>query len=175
MSRAAPLRGVLWDTMFASKLHPGRPELLDTARANRGTEDEPLLAAPVVSEVVFGLRRRAVVDLGNARPAVWWEGHVLAGSGRFRLVASGVEALIIAARMRALRPASPAPPRRTDGRKDPERRLSWTRDIELASIGATSGLPVATENLRDFTVIAALLAQVAPHLTLQLRDSVGTG
>ena len=172
---AAPVRGVLWDTMFASKLHPGRPDLLDAARTHRGTEHEPLLAAPVVSEVVFGLRRRAVRDLGDARPAAWWEGHVLRGPARFRLVVPGIEALVVAAWMRALSPASPTRAPRTDGRKDPERRLSWSRDIELASIGATFGLPVATTNRRDFTVIAALLAQVAPQLTLELRDFLGTG
>ena len=87
---------------------------------------------------------------------------MLRGPARFRLVVPGIEALVVAAWVRALRPASPA-------------RLSWSRDIELASIGATFGLPVATTNLGDFTVIAALLGQVAPQLTLELRDFVGTG
>jgi hypothetical protein len=154
--------------MFASKLRPGRRDVLEAAVAHRGTAYEPMLAAPVVSEVVFGFRRHA----GGARDAAWWEGHVLGDAPRFRYVAPSVEAVVLAARVRARRPASPATPRRTDGRKDPERRVSWSRDIELAAIAATSGLPVATENLRDFTVIARLIDEIAPHLTLELRDSV---
>lgn len=160
--------GVLWDTMFASKLRLGRPEILEAALAHRGTRYEPVLAAPVVSEVLFGFWRRAA----GARDAAWWEGNVVAGAERFRFLAMSIEAPVLAARVRAAQPTSPAPARRTEGRKDPERRVSWSRDIELAAIAATSGLPLATENLRDFSVIAELIAAVAPPLRLDLRDSV---
>jgi predicted nucleic acid-binding protein len=161
-------RGVLWDTMFASVLRPGRREVLEAAVAQRGTAYEPLLAAPVVAEVLLGFRSRA-----PAGPdAAWWEGQVLAGERRFRFVTTSREAVVLAARVRARRPSSPAKARRRDGRKDPERRLSWSRDIELAAIGATSGLPVATRNLRDFALIAGLIEEVAPRLTLELREFV---
>jgi predicted nucleic acid-binding protein len=166
--RTAPTSGVLWDTMFASKLRLGRRDILEAAVAQRGTAYEPLLAAPVVSEVVFGFRRSS----GGARDAAWWEGNVLAGAQRLRYVSPSLEAVVLAARVRARQPASPAKARRTEGRKDPERRVSWSRDIALAAIAATSGLPLATENLRDFTAIAALIRQVAPGLTLDLRESV---
>lgn len=169
MSQATPSAGVLWDTMFASKLTPNRPAMLEAALASSGTAREPLLAAPVVSEVVFGLRRRGGEPAGEAT-STWWERQVLAG--RLRFVAPSAASLVLAARVRARQPASPAKARRTEGRKDPERRLSWSRDIELAAIGATYGLPVATENLRDFTAIAELMADVAPRLVLELRDSV---
>ena len=169
---AAPSRGVLWDTMFASRLFPDLPGVLETARVSRGTRVEVLLAAPVVSEVIFGLRRRAVTEPSRAAAADWWEEHVLAGPGRLRFVAPDAEAVALAAAIRARQSASPGRPRRTDGRKDPERRVSWSRDIELAAIAATSGLPLATENLRDFTAIAELIRAVAPRLTLGLRESV---
>jgi predicted nucleic acid-binding protein len=42
----------------------------------------------------------------------------------------------------------------------------------VAAIGATTGLPVATENRRDFALIAALIERVAPPLALELRDAV---
>lgn len=171
MSSATPSVGVLWDTMFASRLTPNRPAMLAVALSSQGTDREPLLAAPVVSEVVFGLRRTRGEPTLEAT-ATWWEGHVIAGPRRFRFVAPSVAALVLAARVRARRPASPSKARRTDGRKNPERRLSWNRDIELAAMGATYGLPVATENLRDFTAIAQLIADVAPRLVLELRDSV---
>jgi predicted nucleic acid-binding protein len=90
----------------------------------------------------------------------------------FQLVPMTLEALVVAARVRAMQPMSRSKAKRTNGRKDPERRVSWGRDIELAAIGATSGLPVATQDHRDFTIIAALLRRVAPRLTLELRNSV---
>ena len=164
--------GVLWDTMFASRLRPSRRDVLDVALASRGTPHEPLLAGPVVSEVVFGLHRRAVRDAAAAPSAAWWEHEVLAGPGSFRFVSASVRALVLAARVRALRPVPPGKARRAEGRKDHERRVSWSRDIELAAIAATTGLPLATENLRDFTAIAALIREVAPRLTLDLRESV---
>jgi predicted nucleic acid-binding protein len=171
--RARPrVSGVLWDTMFASRIRPSRPEALEAARASRGTDQEPLLSFPVVAEVVFGLRRRAAGDLAYERLSIWWERHALAGPGRFRVVAPSVASVVLAARLRARQPTSPAKARRTDGRKDPERRVSWSRDIELAAIAATSGLPLATENKRDFAAIAALLGEVAPRLPLDLRASV---
>jgi hypothetical protein len=160
--------GVLWDTMFASKLRESRRDILDAAAAQRGTAYEPLLAAPVVAEVVFGLRRRPAL----ARDAACWEGNVLAGPRRFRFVATGCDAVVLAARVRAAQPSSPARARRSDRRRDPERRLLWSRDIELAAIGATTGLPVATENARDFAVIASLIERLAPPLALELREAV---
>jgi predicted nucleic acid-binding protein len=165
---AAEGTGVLWDTMFASKLRLGRRDILRAAVAHRATRYEPLLAAPVVSEVLVGFRRRA----DGASDAAWWEGNVLGGARRFRFVTMSVEAVVLAARVRALQPMSPARARRSDGREDPERRVSWTRDIELAAIAATTGLPLATENLRDFTVIGDLIRAVAARRTLDLRDSV---
>jgi predicted nucleic acid-binding protein len=171
MSQTTPTAGVLWDTMFASKLTPNRPAMLEVALASRGTDREPLLAAPVVSEVVFGFRRRSG-EPGFEATSAWWEGQVLTGSRRFRFVAPSIASLVLAARVRARQPTSPTKASRTEGRKDPERRVSWSRDIELAAIAATSGLPLATEDLRDFTAIAALIRQVAPRLILDLRDSV---
>jgi predicted nucleic acid-binding protein len=164
----APATGVLWDTMFASKLRLGRPEVLEAAREHRGTALEPLLAAPVVSEVLFGFRRRAP----GGPDADWWEAQVLGGPRRFRFVAASREAVVLAARVRAAQPSSPARARRTEGRKDPERRLSWSRDIALAAIAATTGLPVATEKARDFAVIGSLIERIAPPLTLEVRGAV---
>jgi predicted nucleic acid-binding protein len=137
--------------MFASKLRFGRPEVLEVAWEHRGTALEPLLAAPVVSEVLFGSRRRAT----GGPDATWWDAQVLGGPRRFRFIAASRDAVVLAARVRAAQPSSPAGARRAEGRKDPERRLSWSRDIELAAIAATTGLPVATENARDFAVIGS--------------------
>jgi predicted nucleic acid-binding protein len=164
----AAATGVLWDTMFASKLRLGRPDIFQAALAHRGSRYEPLLASPVVSEVLLGFRRRAA----GGPDAAWWEGNVLAGSRPFRFVTMSIEAVMLAARVRAARPTSPAPARRSDGRKDPERRVSWSRDVELAAIAATSGLPLATQDVRDFTAIAALIREVAPRLALDLRETV---
>ena len=171
MSTPGAPGGVLWDTMFASRLRPTRPELLAAAIAARGTDHEPLLGAPVVSEVVYGLRKGAGVDARCAALAVWWEGHILAGPNRLRVVLPGVQALVVAARVLALQPTSPAKANKKDGRKIPERRLSWCRDVELVALGATCGLPVATGNLSDFGPIGALLHRVAPGLAIQLVDA----
>ncbi len=127
MSTPAAPGGVLWDTMFASRLRPTRPELLAAALAARGTDHEPLLGAPVVSEVVYGLRKGAGVDARYAALAVWWEGHILADPNRLRVVLPGVQALVVAARVLALQPTSPAKAKKKDGRKAPEGRLSWCR------------------------------------------------
>ena len=48
--------GVLWDTMFASKLRESRRDILEAAMAQRGTAYEPLLAAPEL--VVVGAEGR---------------------------------------------------------------------------------------------------------------------
>jgi len=171
VSTPRTLTGVLWDTMFASRLRPTRPEALAAAFAARGTNYEPLLGAPVVSEVVYGLRKGAAADPSYAALAIWWEGHILAGPDRLRVVLPGVQALVVAARALALQPTSPAKAKRKDGRKDPERRLSWCRDVELATLGATLGLPVATDNLSDFEPIGELLDRVAPGKALELVDA----
>lgn len=164
--------GVLWDTMYASRLRPSRPALLEAALRARDTRHEPLLGAPVVAEVVYGLRRDAATDPRYDEVATWWESHLLAGPNRFRVIVPSVPALVIAARVLALRPTSPAPAKRRDGRRPPERRLSWSRDIELAAIAVTSRLPVATENRSDFEPIADLLTRIAPRLPhLELREA----
>jgi hypothetical protein len=163
--------GVLWDTMFASRLRPTRPELLAAALSARGTAHEPLLGASVVSEVVYGLRKGAVADPKYAALAIWWESHILGGPDRLRVATPRVEALIVAARVLALQPTSPARATRKDDRKDPERRLSWCRDVELAALGATLGLPVASANRADFEPIGELLDRVAPGRALKLVDA----
>lgn len=146
--------------------------MLEAALRARDTRHEPLLGAPVVAEVVYGLRRGAAADPAYTEVATWWESHVLAGPDRFRVITPSIPALVIAARVLALRPASSAPAKRRDGRRPPERRLSWSRDIELAAIAATLRLPVATENRSDFEPIADLLARVAPRLPhLDLRET----
>jgi hypothetical protein len=129
--------GVLGDTMFACRLRPTRLDLLAAALSARGTVHEPLLGASVVSEVVDGLRRGAVADQKYAALAIWWESHILAGPHPLRVVVPSVEALV-------------------------ERRLSWCQDRELAALGATPGLPVASANLADFGPIGELLVHVAP-------------
>lgn len=119
MSTQRALTGVLWDTIFASRLRPTRPEILAAAVAARGTAYEPLLSAPVVSEVVYGLRKGATTAPSYSTLAVWWEEHVLAGPDRLRVVVPGIKSLVIAARALALRPTSPTRAKKKDGRKDP--------------------------------------------------------
>lgn len=120
--------------------------------------------------MVHGLRKGAASDPRYAALAFWWEDHILSGPARVRVVVPGIEALVVAARALALQPTSPAKATRKDGRKDSERRLSWCRDIELAALGATLGLPVASANLADFEPIAELLDRVAPGRALDLVD-----
>lgn len=157
--------------MFASRLRPTRPDLLAAAISARGTAHEPVLGAPVVSEVVYGLRRGAAQDPSYTALAAWWETTILGGPDRLRVLVPDVEALVVAAKVLALQSASPAKAKRRDGRKDPERRLSWSRDIELAALGATLGLPVASTNLADFEPIGELLERVAPGRALKLINA----
>lgn len=174
MSAPPAIAGVLWDTMFASQLQPTRRELLDAALLARGTDLEPLLSAPVVAEVVYGLRLQAARAPEFATLAVWWEGHI-AADGEFRVLLPSRHTLIVAARARALQPASPAKPAGRESRAKPERRVSWVRDIELGAIAATHGLPLATLNRSDLEPIARLIARVAPTLPalVLLDDPLG--
>jgi len=160
------LLGVFWDTMYAGRFHPGRPSVLEKALGARGTAHEALIGTPVAAEVVSGLRRKGRTDPDFARLAAWWEGRILAGPERLQLIAPGTQAVISAARLLALQPTSPATRKKKDGRSDRARRLSWSRDIELACIAATHGLPLASANRSDFEPIARMLDDAGLELVL---------
>lgn len=154
------MRGVLWDTMWASRLQPQHPDFVELALKSRGSRLEPLLAAGVVHEVLFGMHRQGRTNPRLEATAGWWEDQVLGPDG-FQLVWPDSRAFAVASRLRALLPASPST--RDRRRSKPERRVAWVRDIELAALGFSRRLPIRTLNLADFVPLREALARLWPE------------
>ena len=79
-------------------------------------------------------------------------------------------AALAAGQMRATAPHPPVPSR--SRRPKPERRVAWVADIHIAASAWAVGVPLETENVRDFTILSALLRELVPDgRPLEVRPS----
>lgn len=155
------LRGVLWDTMLASRLQPHLAGGLDVLLSARGTPEEVLLPAPCVREVMYGLWSRATDDKRFAAAANWFASRVLGADG-LRVINLDAAGLVVAGRLRARVPVPPSPRRK--GQSKPDQRVGWSADIEIAATAWRWGLPLVTQNQRDFILLANELEELYPAL-----------
>lgn len=147
-----------WDTSLFSRVSPGTAAYdYFVEQAARG---EPVaVAAGAVLERAYGYEAAAAERDDFARALRWLEDEVV-GGGLCRIVPLDGRAALVAGRLRA-RAALPAAAR-GDKRNKAHRRAAWQLDLQIAATCWAAGYDAATENRRDFELIAAELAALAP-------------
>ena len=147
----------VWDTSVASGLHPDS-HLFELA-AEAALIGEPiLLAAPTVTEISFGLQRKAE-DPRFADALAWFTD--LLRSGTVEVLPLTREAALLAGRLRAFHPVPPSVGRR-DARSKPDRRVAWINDVQIAASAWLRAEPVCTADEGHFRLLAAAIAERYP-------------
>ncbi len=123
------------------------------------------MAAPAVLEVAYGYQR--MVTAGDARyvTLLAWLTRLVSGDALSVVPLDG-RAGLIAGRLRGVLPHAPAA---RDRRSKTMRQASWLLDIEIAATAFAAGLDLATDNRRDFEMLAGALSALfpdAPALTV---------
>ena len=149
---------VLWDTTIASRLYPGAVHeryLLEHAAGG----DPVALAAPGVLEVSYGLARAG----DRYVAALHWFTRLVTSALVLVTLPFDATAAILAGRLRAMQPTPPTGvPRRST---KPEQRAAWLLDLQIAACAWSHGYALATDNRRDFDVIARLIGELYPSLS----------
>lgn len=149
---------VIWDTTLVSQIQP-ESRALGYFESAIDTEARVLIPAIAVTEVAWG-DARAMASQPRSWQLLRWLSRFLARPDVTVLPLTR-EAAFAAGRTRA---SCPFPARsRRDPRSKPDRRAAWVNDIQIASTAWTFGLPVATENVADFTRLSELLAELYPR------------
>lgn len=148
---------VLWDTTVASQLYPGSGHeryLLEHAAA----DDHIALAAPGVLEICYGLAKA-----GDERgAALRWFTRLVTSALVLVTLPLDTTSAILAGRLRASAPTPPTGVRRSATK--PEQRTGWLLDLQIAACAWSHGYALATDNRRDFAVIAGLIAELYPSV-----------
>lgn len=147
-----------WDTSLFSRVSPGT-DAYDyfVEQAARG---EPVaIAAGAVLERAYGYEALAASRDDFAAALRWLENEVVVG-GLCQIVPLDGRAALVAGRLRA-RAILPAAAK-GEKRNKAQRRAAWQLDLQIAATCWAAGYDVATENRRDFELIAAKLAALAP-------------
>jgi predicted nucleic acid-binding protein len=118
------------------------------------------LTAPTVLEVTHGLARAADRS-PTMHAALRWFTR-LVGSDLVTTLALDAAAALVAGRLRAAHPTPPTGARRAGTR--PDQRAGWVLDLQIAACAWTHGHALATDNRRDFDVIAGLIAGLYPRV-----------
>ena len=149
---------VVWDTTLVSQIQPESRALryFDSVVA---TEERVLIPATSVTEIAWG-HARAIASEPRSWQLLRWLSRFLARADVSVLPLTR-EAAFAAGRLRA---GCPFPTRRhRDQRSKPDLRVAWVNDMQIAATAWTFGVPVATENVADFTRLAELLAELYPR------------
>jgi predicted nucleic acid-binding protein len=159
-----------WDTTLVSRVHVGGT--LEQQIADQAQAGEPIaITAPTVMEVVQGLQVGAADDSRMALALAWFTR--LASSDLVEVLPFDRPAAVVAGRLRALHPTPPSGARRKGVKS--EQRAGWVLDIQIAACAWTHGRGIATDNLRDFTTLRELIADLYPHVSpLTVTTSVGS-
>jgi predicted nucleic acid-binding protein len=150
---------VLWDTTIASRLYPGGAHeryLLQHAAAG----DPIALATPGVLEISYGLARAG----DRYAAALGWFTRLVSSTLVLVTLPLDATAAILAGRLRALQPTPPTGGGRRSSTK-PEQRAAWLLDIQIAACAWSHGHALATDNRRDFDVIARLIGELYPSVS----------
>lgn len=118
--------------------------------------DPVATTAPSLLEVVRGWS--AIGERG--RNSLLFLLGTIAG-GAITVLPLGVEAAILAGRLRAHRPRMP-PARRGDHRSRAERQAAWQMDILIAASAYAAGYDIATADQGHFGELASLIGELAP-------------
>lgn len=143
-----------WDTTLVSRLRPDSPALAHVETCARDRRPVRVPSA-VLTEAAYGLQRAAERDPKFGAQLEWL--HDLARGPEIEVLALDGDAGVLAGRLRALQPYPPGRGSR-DERTKPERRAAWLLDLQIAATAWTAGCDLATENRRDFELIARLLS-----------------
>jgi predicted nucleic acid-binding protein len=147
-----------WDTSALSRLQPGSGvEAYVLERAALG--DPVHVAAPAVSEVIYGYERKAADDPRFSNLIAWFT--QLLATNVLQAVPFDERAAVVAGRLRATAPHPPGRARR-DLRSKTMRQASWLMDIQIVATAFAAGLEVATRNRADFEHLGGLLAELYP-------------
>ena len=149
---------VVWDTTLVSQIQP-ESWALSYFESAVDTEGRVLIPATSVREVVWGHARATAFE-----PRSWqllrWLSRFLARPDVSVLPLTR-EAAFAAGRTRAGCPFPARSPR--DRRSKPDRRVAWVNDMQIAATAWAFCVPVATENVADFTRLSELLAELYPR------------
>jgi predicted nucleic acid-binding protein len=145
----------LWDTTLASQTRP-RGDVVEYMVARAGEGKPLLLASPSVLEIAYGYERRAEGDPRYRSLMIWFKEVLVADL--FSVVAFDCRAAVVAGRLRAAMPHSPA---RRERRSKTTRQASWLLDIQIAATAFAAGLDVATER-SDFLALSGALESLFP-------------
>ena len=150
---------VIWDTTLVSRVRPGS-SALSYFEAKASSAERVLIPATSVMEVSWGYSH---LDL--SRPAgskfLYWFGSFIARP-EVAVLPFARAAAVAAGRVRARAPF-PARAHKRDRRSKADRRVAWAFDMQIAATAWAFGVPVATENVADFTRLAAVLAELYPR------------
>lgn len=148
----------LWDTTLVCSVQPDS-EKLDFVLDQMAARTPVRVAAPAISEVVYGYQRKA--DDNRFQQLLDWFTRLVA-SEAFDVVPLDGRAAVVAGRMRAEAPHAPGASK-GDRRSKTMRQASWLLDIQIAATAFAAGLDVATVNRRDFEQLAELLTTLFPE------------
>lgn len=132
----------VWDTSVASGLYPGS-QLFELASEAALSGKPVLLCAPTVQEIAFGLQRKA--EDPRFRTALGWFTELL-DSGVLTALPLTWEAALLAGRLRA----------------EPERRVAWVTDIQIAASAWLAGEAVCTADQAHFNLLRDAIGALFP-------------
>lgn len=147
-----------WDTSLFSRVSPGT-EAYDYFLEQAARGEPVAVAAGAVLERAYGYESRTADRPEFARALRWLEEEVVVGR-LCEVIPLDGRAALVAGRLRA-RAALPAAAK-GDRRTRAQRRAAWQLDLQIAATCWAAGYDVATDNRRDFELIAAELAALAP-------------
>lgn len=157
---------VAWDTTLVSRLRPGSPALT-LLRSRLRSPNEVAIPAVSIAEAAFGYARA-----GRSDDLTWLTR--LVASPEIGVIGFPLAAALAAGRLRATAPHPPLPSR--SRRTKPERHVAWVADIHIAASAWAVGIPLETENVRDFAILSELLRELVPAgRPLEVRPSPLTG
>ncbi|MCW3041380.1 MAG: hypothetical protein JWM31_3285 [Solirubrobacterales bacterium] len=147
----------VWDTTLVARLSPGgalEDELVRQAAAGAPVA----IAEPTVMEIVQGLQAGVAAGRPGLQGALSWFVGLICGE-HVEVLPLDREAAIVAGRLRALHPAAPPEAGHARGRT----RAGWRLDEQIAACAWVHGRTLATDNPRDFQLLAGLIAGLYPH------------
>jgi predicted nucleic acid-binding protein len=148
----------VWDTSVASGLHPDG-QLFEVAAATALDGEPVFLAAATVSEVIYGLERKAE-DPRFAKARAWFT--EILGSGVLEVLPPTREGALLAGLLRATHPIPPSSGKR-DTRSKPERRVAWINDIQIAASAWLRAEPLCTRDQSHYRFLAKTIADRYPE------------